>query len=623
MNKYLENVDSDWFKRRLTGVMLVICAAFGGLIVRLFFLQIIQGQDFSRQSEINSVRLQSVDASRGLILDRNGTLLVDNRPSFDLSIILKDAKPVDRTLKTLSEHIQIPESDLLETIRAKKGQASYKPILLKADIGRDVLAAVEVHRYELPGIVVDVTPRRQYIHSNSAAHLLGYLSEINPEELKCEDYLSCKGGDYIGKYGVERTFESNLRGKRGGRQVKVNATGQVVQVLNTVDALAGNNLFLTIDYRLQQKAEALMADKVGAVVALDPQNGDILAMVSSPAFDQNAFVSGLSRDEWNNLASNTDRPMENKAIQAEYPPASTYKIVTAMAGLEEGVIDENTVFECPGHLAYGNRVFRCWRRIGHGMVNVRRALAESCDVFFYHVGIELGVDRLAWYARACGLGTPTGVDLNPESSGLIPTSTWKQKRIGVPWQKGETLSIAIGQGYNLTTPMQMAALIAAVGNQGLRLKPAILKTIKTAEGKVIYESQPQIAGRLPASAKTLEIMRDGLWQVVNERKGTAYQSRIKGIEMAGKTGTAQVVGRKKEGGPVSEEDLADHLKSHAWFVAYAPAQQPQIAVAVVVEHGEHGSSAAAPVASEIIRTYLLGDETQPPVVADGTTANPT
>jgi penicillin-binding protein 2 len=604
------------------GVMLIICAAFGALIVRLLYLQIIQGQDFNRQSEINSIRLQSVEASRGLIFDRNGTLLVDNRPSFDLSIILKDAKPVADTLKKLSDYIQIPEADLLETINAKRGQASFRPILLKADIGRDVLAAIKVHRYELPGVVVDITPRRQYIHSNSAAHLLGYLSEINPEELKCQDYLSCKGGDFIGKYGVERTYESNLRGQRGGRQVKVNATGQVVEVLNSVDGQAGSNVFLTIDYRLQQKAEELMINHVGAVVALDPQNGDILAMVSSPAFDQNAFVTGLSREQWSDLASNSDRPMENKAIQAEYPPASTYKIVTAMAGLEEAVIDENTVFECPGHLVFGNRVFRCWRKIGHGTVNVRRALAESCDVFFYHVGIELGVDRLAWYARACGLGTPTGIDLNPESSGLIPSSAWKQKRIGVPWQKGETLSIAIGQGYNLTTPIQMAALIAAIGNQGVRLKPAILKTIKTVEGKVIYESQPQIVGRLPASAKTLEIVRDGLWQVVNDRKGTAYQSRIKGIEMAGKTGTAQVVGRKKEGS-MSEEDLADHLKSHAWFVAYAPAQQPRIAVAVMVEHGEHGSSAAAPVASEIIRTYLIGDETQLPVVANNITANPT
>jgi penicillin-binding protein 2 len=622
LNKYLENVDSDWFKQRLTGVMLVICGAFGLLIVRLMYLQIIQGQDFSRQSEINSIRLQSVDASRGLVFDRNGTLLVDNRPSFDLSIILKDAKPVERTLKTLSDYIQIPESDLLETIRAKRGQASFKPILLRADIGRDVLAAVEVHRYELPGVIVDISPRRQYIHSNSAAHLLGYLSEINPEELKCQDYLSCKGGDFIGKYGVERTYESYLRGQRGGRQVKVNATGQVVQVLSTVDAQAGHNVFLTIDYRLQQKAEELMAAKVGGVVALDPQNGEILAMVSSPAFDQNAFVSGLSQEEWNELASNSDRPMENKIIQGEYPPASTYKIVTAMAGLEEGVIDENTVFECPGFLPYGNRVFRCWRRIGHGTVNVRRALAESCDVFFYHVGIELGVDRLAWYARACGLGAPTGVDLNPESSGLIPSSAWKQKRIGVPWQKGETLSIAIGQGYNLTTPIQMAALVAAIGNQGVRFKPAILKTIKTAEGRVIYESQPQVAGRLPASAKTLEIVRDGLWQVVNDRKGTGYQSRLKGIDMAGKTGTAQVVGRKKETS-MAEEDLADHLKSHAWFVAYAPAQQPRIAVVVMVEHGEHGSSAAAPVASEIIRTYLSGEEDQPPVVANVIAKNPT
>ena len=605
-NKFLQNVDGDWFRRRITGTVVIISAAFVVLIVRLFYLQIIEGEEFRRQSEINSIRLQSVDAPRGLIYDRNGTLLVDNRPSFDLSIIPKDAKPIDQTLIKLSRRINLSKEDLKKAVEAKRRQASYKPVLIKADIGRDVLASLEVHRYELPGVAVDVTPKRQYIYSGSASHLLGYMGEISPKELKKAQFYDCRGGDYVGKFGIEKAFEKYLRGKRGGRQVKVDANGQVMQVLETVDAKPGQNLFLTIDYRLQHRAEELMVDKVGAVVAVDPKTGQVLVMVSSPMFDQNAFVGGISHDQWKDLISNPDRPMENKVIQAMYPPASTFKIVTATAALEEGIIDPDTTIDCPGHLRFGNRVFHCWRKHGHGSVDVRKALSQSCDVFFYHMGIELGVDRLAFYAKAFGLGSETHIDLASENKGLIPTEAWKKRHIGVSWQKGETLSVAIGQGYNLTTPLQMAMLIAAVGNNGLRLKPTLIKNIKTANGKVIHESKPEFAGFLPISPVNLKIIQEGLWQVVNHHRGTAYKSKIRELDMAGKTGTAQVVGRKKDA-TVDEEEMADHLKPHAWFVSYAPYDDPQIAISVIVEHGEHGSSAAAPIASELTRLYLLGD----------------
>lgn len=603
MTNYLETVDSEWFKQRLTGAMVVICVAFAVLIVRLIYLQIIEGTEYRRLSEINSIRLQSVDAPRGLIFDRNGELLVDNRPSFDLSIIPKDAKPVQETLARLAHHLELPVEDLEAVLEQKKGRAAYKPVQLRSDIGRDALAAVEGHNYELPGIEVNVTPRRHYIHEQSAAHLLGYLGEINAEELKKVKNEDLKGGDFIGKFGVEKSFEAYLRGKRGGRQVEVNATGQVVKVLNTVDAKAGRNLFLTIDYHLQRTAEELLAGKAGAVVAVDPRTGEVLAMASSPAFDQNLFITGLSREVWNKLINNPHRPMENKAVQATYPPASTYKIITAMAGLEEGIIDESTTFDCPGYLAFGNRVFRCWRHIGHGSINVVRALSESCDVFFYHVGLELGPDRLAWYARAAGLGAPTGIELPNEEGGLIPTAEWKYRRFGVPWQRGESLSVAIGQGYNLVTPLQMAMVVAAVGNGGIRIKPTIVKAIRDVDGMQVYRHKPEKIGQLPVSAATLALVRQGLWQVVNRRKGTAYRERIEGIEMCGKTGTAQVVGRKSTE-DMSEEEIAEQFRPHAWFVGYAPAEDPKIAVAVMVEHGEHGSSTAAPIARDVITAYL-------------------
>jgi penicillin-binding protein 2 len=392
--------------------------------------------------------------------------------------------------------------------------------------------------------------------------------------------------------------------------VEVNAAGQVVRVLKTVDAEAGKNIFLTIDAELQAVAEAQLKGKAGAVVAVDPTNGEVLCMASSPTFDQNVFITGVSHKTWEELSNDPYRPFENKAVQAEYPPASTFKIVTAIAGLEEGVIDADTTFDCPGHLRFGNRTFRCWRRAGHGTVNVVKALAESCDVFFYHVGIELGIDRLAWYAKACGLGSPTGVGLYPEGRGLMPTAAWKEKRIGVAWQRGETLSVAIGQGYDLATPMQLAMLTAAVANGGARLRPTLVKSIKSADGTIVTQAEPEVIGHLPISPANLALVRQGLWNVVNHHKGTAYKVRIEGLEMCGKTGTAQVVGRKP-GVTLSEEELAEHLKPHAWFVGYAPAVDPKIAVAVIIENGEHGSSAAAPVVSTVIRHYLLGPEPEP------------
>ncbi len=605
--KYLETADSDWYNQRLNRVIFCVVAAFLMLFVRLFYLQVLQGEKLRRLSENNRIRLQCTDPSRGLIYDRNGILMVDNRPSFDLSIILKDAKPVEHTIEKLAKLIDVPVSELVSLIANRKGVSSYQPILLRQDVGRDTLAAVEVKKFDLPGVIVSVKPRRQCIFKQSAAHLIGYLGEISSVELKSERYLSCKAGDFIGKFGVEKAFESFLRGTRGGRQVEVSVTGQVVEILKTVDAKPGHNIFLTIDQVLQNKAEALIKDSVGAVVAMEPETGQIITLASSPSFDQNAFVNGMSHEQWDSLISNPFRPMENKAVQGEYPPASTYKIVTAIAGLEEGIIDEKTTFMCPGYYKYGNRVYRCWRREGHGSVNIIKALAESCDVFFYQVGREIDIDRLAWYARACGLGSPTGINLDQESTGLVPTASWKKRRTGIDWQGGETLSVAIGQSYNLVTPLQMLVLTSAVANGGIRYKPLILSSIKTAEGVDLLQGERKIIGRLPVSEKTLAIIRKGLWEVVNNPRGTAWIARVGGIDISGKTGTAQVAGRQTEEAQ-AEADISDHLKAHAWFVAYAPSVEPKIAVAVIIEHGEHGASAAAPIAREIIRAYLKKED---------------
>ncbi len=616
MDRYLKTADSDWYKQRITGVIACALAAFVMLFIRLIYLQAIMGDEFRRLSLNNSIRLQNIDPPRGRIYDRNGDLLVDNRPSFDVNITIKDAAPLQLTLEKLSQHLQTPADLLLSQIKQTKGASAYKPRLLKQDVGRDTLAAIEVNKFDLPGVSVDVNLRRHYIHERMAAHLIGYLSEISPTELKSGSYPDCRSGDLIGKFGAEKGYENLLRGKRGGRQVEVNANGLVMRILKTVEAQPGQNVYLTTDQQLQHRTETLLEGVVGAAVAIEPDTGQILALASSPSFDQNFFVGGITHEQWDSLVSNPFRPMSNRAIQGEYPPGSTYKIITALAGLEEGVIDDQTILNCPGYYRFGNRVYRCWLKGGHGKVDIIKAVEESCDVFFYQVGDRLGVDRLAWYAKAFGLGSPTGIFLDQEAHGLIPTAAWKQKRTGIPWQKGETLSVAIGQGFNLATPLQMAVLAAAVANGGNRYQPMILDRIQSADGEVLQKNEPRLTGKLPISPANLDRVKLGLWKVVNGEKGTARGSRLADIDLSGKTGTSQVVSRKEDE-TLAEEDMPIHLRAHAWFVAYAPSEQPTIAVAVVVEHGEHGSGAAAPIAREMIKTYLR----KPPAGAQVATQN--
>jgi penicillin-binding protein 2 len=603
MAKYLKTADAEWYKQRITGVIICVLAAFVVLFMRLIYLQVIMGDEFRRLSLNNSIRLQNIDPPRGRLYDRNGDLLVDNRPSFDVHITLKDAEPLPQTLEKLSKYLKIPAHMLISKIKRTQGASAYKPLLLKQDVGRDTLANIEVNKFDLPGISVNVNLRRHYIYERAAAHLIGYLSEISPDELKSRSYPDCRSGDLIGKFGAEKVYENSLRGKRGGRQVEVNANGLVVKILKTVDAEPGHNVYLTIDQKLQHRTEMLLDGVVGAAVAIEPGTGQILALASSPSYDQNSFVGGITHEQWDSLISNPFRPMSNRAIQGEYPPGSTYKIITALAGLQEGVIDEKTVLNCPGYYRFGNRVYRCWKRGGHGRVSILKAVEESCDVFFYQVGLRLGVDRLAWYAKAFGLGSPTGIFLDQEARGLIPTAAWKKKRTGVPWQEGETLSVAIGQGFNLATPIQMAVLAAALANGGNRYRPMILRDIKLTDGRILQKNEPELIGKLPVSPSNLDIVKRGLWKVVNGENGTARGSRLADIDISGKTGTSQVTSRKEDEN-LPAKDVPLHLRAHAWFVAYAPSLKPRIAVAVVVEHGEHGSGAAAPIAREMIKAYL-------------------
>ncbi|HRF89654.1 MAG TPA: penicillin-binding protein 2, partial [Desulfobacter postgatei] len=423
-----KNSDREWIKHRYVVASMCIVFVFSVLLLRLVYLQMIRGEEYRRLSMTNCVRLKSIKSSRGLIYDRNRILLVDNRPAFDLTIVLEDAKPLKQTLDHLAELTGDSCEDLTAIIEKEGGAAFYKPLVLKRDITRDLLAVIEAHQFDLPGIYIDIEPSRNYIHKKTAAHLIGYLGEINKDELDSGKFPNVRSGDSIGRYGVEKSFEADLQGKRGGHQLEVDVNGRVIKILKTVEPVSGNDLVMTIDLPLQQKAEGLLGENDGAVVALDPSNGDVLVMASSPSFDQNDFIGGISSKKWQVLRDDPGRPMNNKAIQAEYPPASTYKIITALAGLEEKVIDRNSTFFCPGFYKFGNRRYHCWSKYGHGTINVVDAIAQSCDVFFYQTGEKLGVDALAKYAQGSGLGRLTGIRLAHERPGLIPTSAWKKQR---------------------------------------------------------------------------------------------------------------------------------------------------------------------------------------------------
>lgn len=593
---------TEWCRQRVTYAMLLIAVAFGVLGLRLVYLQVFQGERLHQLSENNAIRLESLDPTRGRIMDSRGEILADNRPRFDICLIPRDAKPRDAILPLLASLLEMDQAE----IEKKIGKAaSFKPVLIKGDVGRDVLGIVEARRYELPGVVVRVKPQRHFPGQGTTAHIVGYLSEISLDELRSGSYPNRKPGDFIGKYGVEKEFESYLAGRHGGRQVEADARGRTVRIMDTVPPKPGANVFLTLDMRLQKKAETLLDGRPGAIVAVEADTGRILAMVSSPTYDPNLFVDGMTQKQWNELIRDPDHPLENKAIHGGYAPGSTFKMITAMAGLEEGKIDSHTEFNCSGRLKFGDRYFRCWRHWGHGNLEVTEAIAQSCDVFFYKVGLEVGVDKIAEYARGCGLGQVTGLGLGNESPGVVPDKAWKRRVYNKPWYQGETLSVAIGQGANLTTPLQMALFAAAIGNGGSLYSPIMVDRVESPEGDVIQTFSPSVRRKLPASKANLELIREGMWGAVNGPRGTARGICSESLAISGKTGTAQVVGRKDRDKFLNE--LTDKIKyqDHAWFIAYAPREDCKIAVAVFIKHGGHGT-ACAPLARDIIKEYLDG-----------------
>jgi penicillin-binding protein 2 len=596
----------NMLKRRAMVAVGVVILFLLIIISRFWYLQINLGEHYRDLAENNRVRIRSVPPPRGHIFDKYGREIVTNRPSFNVSLIREDSFDIQDVLKRLSVVLDEDIEELWERIRKGAGTPRHFPITLKEDVDWETLAYLENNKYKFSGIRIEVQPVRIYHYGDLGANIIGYTGSISPKELEADKEGVYEGGDLIGKRGLERIREADLRGEKGSSSTEVNARGFEQQQLKHQDPLPGRDIHLTIDVELQQAAEQYLAisDKAGAVVALEVDTGRVLAAVSSPTIHLEDFIGGISLKNWNALLENKRNPLLNKAVQGVYPPGSTYKIVTALAGLSEGVITENTTFYCPGHYYFGRRLYRCWKHSGHGTVDIRRALTESCDVFFYQVGQRLGVDRLAAYAKKLGLGIRSGIELEHEKAGIVPTKDWKRKRFKEKWHEGETLSVAIGQGFNNMTPLQICLMTAAIANGGRIYQPQIVEMVKTTDGEIIERLTPKLLSELPSRDKSyLHIVKDGLFGVVQGKRGTARNVRIEGLTVAGKTGTAQVVRLAQYKG-LKEQDIPYKYRDHAWFTCYAPADNPKIAVTVLVEHGLHGGSGAGPIARVVLKKYF-------------------
>ena len=581
--------DTDSTGSRIRHLLGVVFLLFGALVVRLFLLQIADSEHYRNLSDQNRVQPVRLEAPRGLIRDRNGEVLVDNRPSYTIALIRLLLDEAENTITKLRKIIEIDDATV-EKVRTPR-RWYRDSVRLKRDVDFDVLSILEENRYDFPGIEIQVEARRQYPHGRLASHLLGYMSEVNEDELTKLRASGYTVGDFVGKSGIERMCEQILRGQDGVRYLEVNAIGRTVRGFPemTVEAQPGQDVYLTIDWRLQQATEEAFPDSLaGSVVVMTLQSGEILAMASQPDFDPAFFSSVRNPALWQQLRNNPDHPMLNRAVQSQYPPSSTLKMVAAIAGLELGLIEAKSVKfpPCKGQLEFGDRIFKCWQEEGHGSLNLIEALEQSCDVFFYHLGASIGLENWARYARLFGFEKWTGVDLHGEPVGLVPSREYYDQRYGSRnWAAGVVLNLAIGQGEIAVTPLQMVRYIGAIATGGRLLRPHLLK--ESSYGREI-ENGDQTEYADAISDTTFQIIRSALLRVVHGAHGTGRLASVKGFYVAGKTGTSQ----------------NPHGDDHAWFVGFAPFENPSVAVAVIAENAGHGGAVAAPIFQRIIRAYF-------------------
>ena len=582
-----------------------------GLAGRLYQLQVVDSERYQVLADENRINMQLLQPARGRIFDRFGQVLAENRLNYRLVVVPEAALNLDKALDEIAALVPIEDHDRERVLREARRKQRFVPIMVRENLTWDEVSQIEVNAPDLPGVMIDVGSRRLYAFGRDTVHIVGYVGAVNESDLeRTDDPLLTLPDFRIGKNGAEKVLESSLRGEAGSRQVEVNAYGRVIRELSRRTGRPGDDHMLTIDLGLQQYVAARFGEESGSAVVLDVHSGEILALASMPNYDPNLFTSGISQRQWRELIGHPRFPLSNKSIAGQYSPGSTFKMIVALAALESGEVSPYQRFYCDGSIKLGKRRFRCWRRYGHGHVAMVQGLMESCDVYFYEVAKRVGIDRIAAMSERFGFGRKLDIELPGEKPGLVPTREWKRAMIGEPWQGGETLVVGIGQGYLLTTPLQLAVMVARIANGGIAVEPRLL-------AEVIRDGQPvpresETFNPMGLSPAHLDIVRKGMNFVVNEPKGTAYQARIEepALAMAGKTGSVQVrriSEREHRTGVIKNEDRPWKERDHALFVAYAPLERPRYGVAVVVEHGGSGGSVAAPIARDILREVQRRD----------------
>ncbi len=591
--------------------LLVICGLLLiALLSRLLYLQVIEHEHFTTLSEDNRVKLQPIAPNRGLFYDRNGILLADNFPSYRLEITAEQIDDMPSTLAGLEKiiHIRDIDRDRFDRLRARKPR--FEAVPLRFHLSDEEVARFAVNRYRFPGVEIRAGLARHYPQGKLAVHALGYVGRIDEQSLKSIDSSNYSGTTHIGKTGVEKTYEDILHGTVGVRQVETTAQGRVVRILKRTPPVPGQNLYLTLDSRLQAAAEQAFADYTGSAIALDPRTGDVLALVSMPTYDPNPFVNGIDYDDYARLRDDPHEPLFNRALRGQYPPGSTVKPFIGLAGLEQGLTGTASSTYCPGFymLPGSSRKYRDWKRSGHGTVDLNVAIAQSCDVYFYDLALSLGIERMHDYLQHFGFGKRTGIDIIGELPGLLPSPEWKRQRRGEPWFPGETLITGIGQGFFLTTPLQLATATSVLANRGYWMRPTILRAEQESGEESLLPHRSQIAETVSINNQQhWDMVIHSMVDVVHGLRGTArHIGTDSPYRIAGKTGTAQVFGLKQDE-KYDADAIARELHDHALFVAYAPVDDPQIVVAIIVEHGGGGGAVAAPIARKIMDSYLVDE----------------
>ena len=596
--------------RRSRLLLYVAFGVFALLLGRLYWLQVVESDRYRNLAENNRLRLRTVRAPRGLILDRKGRAIAETQGSFDLVCSPVDVKDLEAEIGLLGEIVEfdVDDQEVLDKIRSAKRSNPYSSITVARDLRFEQVSVIEFNREALPGFSVLVEAKRSYPYGTAFAHVLGYVGEASPEEMDRPENGSLAMGDLIGKYGLERLMDNVLRGVNGGRKVEVDAAGRDQRLVEEVPSLAGGAVHTSLDADLQVTAQEGLGNRAGAVIALAPRTGEVLAFYSGPAFDPNVFARGIRKADWQALNADPRKPMQNKGLQGTYAPGSTIKPFLAMTGLEEKMQEKGKTVLCPGSFRLGNRVFRCWREKGHGAVDMYRALVQSCDVYFYTLGLKLGPDRVAKLEKDAGLGTITGIDLPGERKGLVPDTAWKRSVSKERWQDYESVILGIGQGAVHLTPLEMAVGYAALATGGEVMRPRVVSKSIGKEGTV-RTFPPRCCGSSHGTRRTWNSSDKALAGVVNDY-GTGGGAKLPGIVVGGKTGTAQVASVK--GKMIKSEDLPYEIRDHAWFVAFAPVDDPQIVVAAMVEHGGHGGSAAAPIVKAVMQEFFRTRPVGPP-----------